>query len=691
MNNISKILIILGIICVINITNIIAQKNIEFDKANFPNQKDQLKQALRDISEGDKFYIINNNYYKNALPFYLNANKFNPNNALLNFKIGKCYLETPQKRNAIQYFEKSLKIDPNLSIIKKEIYYLLALAYHYNYEFDKAIDYYEKYKNTLSSKEIEEIEKTNKKIEECKYAKVLVKKPIRVFIDNLGQPINSKFPEYAPCINADESMMLFTACKDSTTGGGIDEIENVYFEDLYISYKVNGKWGKPFNPGKPMNTNTHDAAVALSPDGQKLIIYRGDVGNGDLYVCELKGDKWSKPEKMGKTINTDYHESFASFAPDGKTIYFSSNKPGGYGGHDLYYSKLNNKGKWEEPVNLGPIINTKYDEASIFVHPDGKTIYFSSNGHKTMGGHDIFKSVYENGKWSEPENIGYPINTPEDDRFLSISANGKHGYFASNREGGLGEHDIYLVTFLGPEKPVIMNSEDNLLASTEPITTTVIEKPVEIKTNDVTILKGRILDEKTKEPLYGQIEITDNEKNEIIATFESNSSTGKYLVSLPSGKNYGIAVKVPDYLFHSENIDIKKTSGYQELNKDIYMKRIIVGNKIILNNIFFDFDKATIRPESAVELERLANLLKEIPTLKIELSGHTDNVGSAEYNKKLSENRAKAVVEYLIVNFGIDKNRLTAKGYGFEQPIAPNDTEENRQLNRRTEFKILSK
>jgi outer membrane protein OmpA-like peptidoglycan-associated protein len=325
------------------------------------------------------------------------------------------------------------------------------------------------------------------------------------------------------------------------------------------------------------------------------------------------------------------------------------------------------------------------------MHPDGKTLYFSSKGHQTMGGYDIFKAVYEDGMWSEPENMGYPINTPDDDVFFVMSASGKHGYYSSIKKEGKGEKDIYKITFLGPEKQPVLNTEDNLLASlSHPVSETVIEEAVEIKTVALTILKGTVKDAITLEPLESMIDLVDNEENKVIANFKSNSKTGKYLVSLPAGKNYGIAVSAENYLFHSENFDIPLASGYAEIVKDVLLKKIAVGSKIVLKNIFFDFDQATLRDESMSELGRLYELLVEVPTLKIEISGHTDSKGSDPYNQKLSEKRAKSVVDYLIGK-GISKSRLTYRGAGEAEPVATNDTEEGMQMNRRTEFKVLEK
>jgi outer membrane protein OmpA-like peptidoglycan-associated protein/tetratricopeptide (TPR) repeat protein len=665
-------------------------QNVEFTKENFKDNKDGLKEAKNNIEEGDKLFEQGSVFYKQALDPYLKANTFNPNNALLNFKIGKSYLYSNFKLKAIPYLEKALQLNPN---VDPQVHYIMAKVYHLDMQWDKAISEYKAFQATLSKGDdfTELVEEVNKHITECINGKELVKNPLRVFIDNAGAEINSQFPDYGPVISADESVMLFTSRRPNTTGAGIDPAINEYYEDIYISTKKGDKWSPAQNMGKPINTEDHDANSGLSADGQKFLIYIGK-NNGDLYEAELKGDSWSKPERMNKNINTDFHESSACYTPDGKAVYFVSDKPdGGLGDRDIYVSTKDEKGKWAKAVNLGPTINTRYGEEGVFLHPDGKTLYFSSQGHKTMGGYDIFKSVLENGKWSDPVNLGYPVNTPDDDVFFVTSASGKHGYYASFNANGFGEKDIYMITFLGNEKPFVLNNEDNLLASqTAPVKEIVMAPVMQIKEAQLTILKGVITDDVTKKPLEATVEIIDNLKNEIIASFTSNSSTGKYLVSLPAGRNYGIAVKKENYLFHSENFDIPKTAAYQEVVKDVALKNIAVGSKIILKNIFFDFDKATLRPESTNELDRLTKLLNDVPTLKIEISGHTDSKGADAYNKTLSNNRAKAVVDHL-VSKGIAADRLTSVGFGEEQPIDSNDTEEGRQMNRRTEFKILSK
>jgi outer membrane protein OmpA-like peptidoglycan-associated protein/tetratricopeptide (TPR) repeat protein len=671
---------------------VFAQGNVEFTKDNFKDRKSELKEALEHIKVGDQYYEQGPSQYAWALPQYVEANNFNPNNAMLNYKIGLCYIYSAFKWRAQEYLQKAYKLNPAVSI---EIHYYLGRAYHLAENWEGAISEYNIYLQTLNpTKQPDAVKDVKKKIQECKDGAELVKNPVHVFIDNIGGAINSRFPDYGPVISADESVMFFTSRRDNSTGGKMVPGTPDYFEDIYVSTNVNGKWSTAMNAGDPINTEGHDATVALNADGTKLFIYLDNKGDGNIWECNQKGNTWSKPDKMSSNINTKYHESSASVTADGRTLYFvSAKEEDSFGGHDIYMSKLDDKGKWGKPVNLGGVINTEYNEESVFIHPDGKTLYFSSQGHKTMGGYDIFKSVFneKTKTWSTPENIGYPVNSPDDDIDFVLSASGKHGYYSSFKKDGQGEKDIYMITFISEKSP-IMSTEDNLLASlSAPVKETVVLQKVDVNAPQLTLLKGVITDQLNKKPLEATIELVDNSKNEVIATFKSNGITGRYLVSLPSGKNYGIAVKCEGYLFHSENFDIPVSNGYQEVIKDIELKNVKVGSKIILKNIFFDFDKATLRqPESTNELDNLIKLLTDVPTMKIEISGHTDSKGSDSYNLTLSQNRAQAVVDYL-VNHGIAKDRLKATGYGETKPIDSNDTDEGRQNNRRTEFEILSK
>ena len=696
-------------------------QNVEFEKANFPDKKDQLKDAKRNLEDGrdafnlgvkesnlileyytstHKIYPVSRNdyrnvgdiYFKQAQPLLKLAQDFNPNNAELNYMMGVATFNLNEHSpDAITYLEKANSLGGK---VPQDVLYYLAWACQLNLKWDNAIKYYQSYLNFLNTNvkgNALAIEDINKKIQECLVGKLEVANPQRIFVDNLGPNINSSFPEYSAFITADESMIAYTACRNSTTGGKQDEQNGGFMEDLYISYKKGREWALAQNFGPIVNSEEHDATAGLSADGTVLFVYKfKDKDGGDLYVSNLIGANWTKPEHLNKNINSKFHESSACLSYDAKRLYFVSDREGGSGDRDIYYSDKDAKGDWGTAINIGPMINTKYAEDGVFIHPDGKTLYFSSKGHKTMGGFDIFKSVYENGKWSEPQNLGYPINGADDDVYFVINGSGHHGYFASSKPGGYGDKDIYKITFLGPEKQPLLMNEDNLLATvTAPVTEFKAEK-IASSGPKMTILKGIISDEQTKQPLEAQIELIDNVKNELIATFKSNSTTGKYLVSLPSGTNYGIVVKRDGYLFHSENFDLPASANFQEIEKNVELKKIDIGKTIALRNIFFDFDKATIRSESANELNRLIKLLTDNPTLKIELGSHTDSKGSDDYNQKLSQSRSQSVVAYLIEK-GISSDRLVAKGYGETVPVATNDTEDGRQENRRTEFKILSK
>ncbi|GAB3287509.1 OmpA family protein [Hymenobacter tenuis] len=661
-------------------------QNVEFSKDQFGNNKDGLKAALKEMKAGDEFYEMDPPRYEQALPHYLEAQKFNANNAELNLKIGDSYLHSGFKPRALEYLQKAYQLNPD---VDQRIHYLLGRGLHLNAKWDAAIAEYKRATPATGTKNTAAFtQDIQRKIRECENGRKLEAKPSRVFIDNAGPGVNSPYPEYGPVITADESVILFTSRRAGSTGDNKDPETGGFFEDIYQSTR-SGKdeWSAARNLGETINTEGHDATVGLAPDGQRMLVYMEDNG-GDLHEANLRGAEWRKPQKLGSRINSKFHESSAAYTPDGRSLYFVSDKEGGLGSRDIYKIEIEGRGP---AINLGSVINTQYGEEGVFLHPDGKTMYFSSEGHNSMGGYDIFKSVFQNGKWSTPENLGWPINTPDDDVFFVISASGRHGYYSSFRDDGLGSKDIYQITFLGPEKPPLLNQEDQLLASrVQPVKETLLAPAVAITSAQVTILKGVVTEEASKQPLEATIDVIDNSLNQTIASFQSNAQSGRYLVSLPSGVNYGIVVRKEGYLFHSENFDVPAGAAYSEVVKDVALKKLDVGVKVVLNNIFFDFDKATLRKESTGELERLQKLLVETPALRLEISGHTDNVGNASYNKDLSQRRAKTVVDYL-VSKGIAQSRLTFAGYGDTQPVAPNTTKGGRQLNRRTEFKVIGK
>jgi outer membrane protein OmpA-like peptidoglycan-associated protein len=662
-------------------------QNKEFVKKNFKDNIKGYKKAVDSIKKGDTYYAQGAHYYRYAIPYYLSAEKFNPDNAMLNYKIGKCMIYSSMKFQAIIYLKRAFALNPQ---IIPNVHYYMGRAYHLAMSWDSAKQEYNAYLQTLVPAKSVEIAEVRKKIDECDNGKLLCQTPVRAFIDNVGQAINTRYTEYHPLVSADESRLVYTSRMPSASHNRIDPADGESIENVFISYNKNGVWSTSENLGAPINTKSHDATAGLSPDGQTLYIYKtGD--NGDLYQTHLASNVWSKPERLKDKINSDGKETSITVSSDGKVMYFVSDRIGGYGMGDIYKSILDANGHWSDPQNLGATINTQYDEAGVSLSPDGNTLYFSSTGHNTMGGYDVFKSTYENGQWSVPENMGYPINTPGDDVFFTVPNNPKHAYYSSDQKNGMGYMDIYMVTLLGPEKPMAICNSPNLLSGiTSNVTDVMMNGEVAVASSNKALLRGVVVDSETHKPLYATIKLTDNKKNKTIAVFTTDSTTGNYVVSLSSGINYGIAVTADRYLFYSTNIDLTDSSHYREIEKDVALQPLEVGSHIALRNIFFDFNKSTLRKESNPELQRVIDLMLKYPTMTIEIAGYTDNKGTQAYNLKLSAARAKSVVTYLTTH-GVAAKRMTSRGYGADSPVATNATDEGRQLNRRTEFKITGK
>ncbi|HXP51464.1 MAG TPA: OmpA family protein [Bacteroidia bacterium] len=623
---------------------------------------------------------MNNNQLAQALPLFLTIDSAQADNNSVKFQIGECYLNAPVgQAKAIPYLQKAStditsKYNPG-SLREKHAPYDalldLAKAYHVNYQFDTAITYYNKFKTLLDTGlDKEAIQEANRGIQQCNTGKQLMANPVKMDVTILTDSINSTYPDYSPVVTADESEIFFTSRRPSNPQAPKD-FTGQYFESVYMAYNKNGQWQQAFNIGEPINNlGQHSATISISPDGQTIFIYRDDDGDGNIYITHLNGTIWSTPEKLNENVDSKYWEPSASISADGQTLYFTSNRPDGFGGRDLYFSRLLPNGQWGKALNMGPKINTEFEEDAPFISPSGKTFYFSSTGHNTMGGFDIFYCEQDsNGQWGNPVNMGYPVNTPGDDVFFFPTADGKAAYYSSFKENGIGEKDIYRINF--PEK----------------------------KQEAVTVYRGTInstMDSTTPTiPQNVEIVVTDVATGEQVGVYHPNSATGKFLFILPSGKNYNITYQAEGYMFHSENLDVRDSTAYEIIDQAIDLHPLGVGEKIILRNVFFPSGKATISPESAPELQKVYDLMKMLPGITVEISGHTDAQGSDKMNTLLSQARADAIVDYL-VNMGIDKSRFVAKGYGPTQPVARNknaDGSWNRKgmaLNRRIEFKIIS-
>ncbi|TWJ04918.1 WD40 repeat protein [Mucilaginibacter frigoritolerans] len=492
-----------------------------------------------------------------------------------------------------------------------------------------------------------------KLVADCTFSIDAVAHPVPFKPLNMGPAINTADDEYLPVATADESTLIFTR-----------KINNN--EDFYKSIMVDGKWQTATYLSNRINTPEYnEGAQSISQDG-KFLFFTGcnrpdGMGRCDIYVAQKKGDDWGKPFDLSAPVNTPGWEAQPSISADGRALYFVSNRAGGYGGYDIWKSTLTDKG-WGEPENLGPNINTAYNEQSPFIHADDSTLYFCSNGWPGLGGMDVFVSrLSKDGKWQKPENLGYPINTNGDEAGLTLSANGKDAFYSSNNLNGLGGYDIY--TF---------------------------ELPANVKPRVVTYVKGKVSDAKTLQPLEAAIEIINLQKNTPVYQDYSDPQQGDFLATLTAGNDYGLNISKTGYLFYSEHFSLAGHEPTDPFNITVLLQPIEVGDKVILNNVFFDTNKFNLRDESISELQKLVDFLTLNPSLHIEVSGHTDNVGNDAANQVLSENRAKAVCQYL-VNHSIGAARLSYKGYGKTQPISPNTTDDGRQKNRRTEIKIVAK
>jgi outer membrane protein OmpA-like peptidoglycan-associated protein len=671
-------------------------QNVDFKSANFKDDKDGLKAAQDAIKTGDEYrekgmeaifatkdpglnFLL-------ALQEYNKAQKFNPSNAELNFKIATCFAHSNSKYQMVSYMLKSMELDPKADPFQN---YYMGLALQYQGKFDEALKQYQLFENEY--KKADNYAKfVKRRKEECKAAPGFIGTPERVWVDNVSD-INSEFDDYGPSVMTDGSQIIFSSNrKNSRTPNQA----GIYDSDVYFSDLVNGKWVAPKPVDGGINTGEEEASSMISYDGTKMLIYRSNTEKGmDVFESKLKGLKWSAPEDFSVNINTKDNQTFASYSYDDVIIYYVNDRVLGESesGTDIYFSgaidKKSRKYGSGQPLSN---VNSKFNEGPIYMHPNGRVMYFCSEGHNSMGGMDIFMSRKKQGQWSEPVNLGYPINSPYDDMFFGVTASGKYAYIASNRDGGKGGYDIYRVTFWGPEKKPLVDTEDYLIASMAfPVQNPQLASNAAVERVSLTVFKGKTIDAITKKPVEATIDIIDNSNGSVINTFTTNSATGKFLLSLNAGKNYGIAVKAQGYLFHSENFDIPNESEYNLVDKEIELKNIAVGSKIALRNIFFATGSATLKSESNTELDRLVKLMKDVPSLKVEISGHTDNVGSPSMNEKLSQDRATSVVTYLIGK-GIDKGRLTAKGYGETRPVGSNNSAEGRQENRRVEFEILA-
>ena len=614
---------------------------------NYHNLNTATKKALKYYADGKE--LLNTQKDAEAIKPFEQAVTEDPLFIDAWLMLGELYNENQEFEKGKNAFETSFTLKPDA---RSSAYYFVAESYWNLDDYEHTIAALNKYLSFPNLPD-EWVESSKHILMNAKFAKEAVKHPVPFNPIHLSDSINTKYQEAFPTVTADENTLVFMRR---------DPAGKDWNEDFYISHFNKDHWTNARNMGDQLNSIYQDGAMSITNLGNEMYFAsdrKGGFGTQDIYYSQKKNGQWTYPENLGATINSVSWESQPSISADGKTLYFVSSRSGGYGASDIYMSEKNSSGLWTKPVNLGPTINTKYEDQSPFIHSDGQTLYFSSKGRPGMGGADIFYSRKDSiGNWCEPINLGYPINTKNDEMSFTVTLDGKKVFYSSEKVKG----DLDLYAFDMPENA---------------------------KPKPVTYLKGIISNATTNELLEASVQLIDLENGNIINSFSSIASTGEYLISIPSGKNYALNVSKKGFLFHSENFSLADHNPTEPYQLDIKLQPLKTGESVVLKNIFFETNSFELKKESTVELDKLAQLLKDNPSMKIEIGGHTDNIGSDESNQKLSENRAKAVNDYL-VKAGIVATRLTYKGYGKTKPIATNDTEEGRAQNRRTEFTVTS-
>jgi OOP family OmpA-OmpF porin len=571
------------------------------------------------------------------------------------YRLGLVYMTIKNYSKAIENFEKGLSLTTDIRK-QKVFWYDLGETYLLTGQYDKAtatLGDFVKVENQNKAK----LDKANLMLKNAMFAKSNQAENAKFKQRKLSDTVNCFAMQYFPVLTADQQELFFTR---RLVGIGDDD------EDLVVARKdAKGRWFSPVTISKNINSKFNEGTCTISADGRKLIFTsctgRKGYGSCDLFESEKVGNDWGEPVNLGPNVNSYEWESQPSLSADGRTLYFVSDRRGGFGRRDIWYSTLDASGQWTKAQNVGAPVNTQYEEYSPFIHVNGKTLYFASNGLVGFGGFDIFYAEKLDNGWALPENVGSPINDHEDQFSLFITADGKKGYYSHEEmtASGIPMGRLYEVQI--PE-----------------------DKQVKYKSNYV---KGIVTDKKTGKTLKAKIELFDINNNSIVSLVNSDSITGAYLMVLTQGSEYALYVNKKGYLFQSLSFNYSDVTNFEPLTINIELEPALKGSVSVLKNIFFEVDKFDLKEKSITELEKIVRFLQENPEIRVEISGHTDNTGNPQYNQQLSEKRAKSVYSYLVQK-GIGSQRLTSKGLGSTKPIASNDSEDDRQRNRRIEFAI---
>ena len=663
-----------------------AQTNVIIRRKDFKTNKPGFEEAWKHVNDGDIYYAEKGIWYNDAYTEYLEALVYNNSNAELNYKTGVSALFSDKKEEAADFFLKAVELRKDVA---EDVLLLTGRSLQYAGRYREAIEKLTGYLSLAGRKsQKNNIQLARKYIEECSSAVLLTKDTLRVAIENLGPNINSNSDDYSEVLTNDAKTIYF-ASRRQLPKSGKRHPDTKFDENILVSHISSGSWIPAVSAGKNLTTKYCESPLYINAANDILYIYTGYSGKGDIKMSLSKKGIWKSPESIPYKINTRGSETSFTVSPSGNEIYYiTDNSRDNIGGKDIFFIKKLNAKKWSKPQNAGRMINTIYNEESVRFSKTGDTLWFSSQGHNSLGGFDIFYSIKnKDGAWDTARNAGYPINTAWDELFYYPSpVDDSSFYFVSNRSGGLGGSDIYHGQIL-PPKPVVI-APPPPKRDTVIIRVPVFTPPPPVKIEPNVYLTGKIIDSESGEPVLAKIDLKDFISNEVVGITASSDIDGSYRLKLPAKKSYMVDLHATGFLSDTRRIDVPDNWSKDVYNFNIEMIKVKVGKKVVLNNILFETGKSILTSGSYTELDHLLSIMKENAQMKIEISGHTDNTGSAPINTKLSEARAKVVVDYLVQK-GIDRSRMNFKGYGSLQPVAENTTVAGRAKNRRVEFKIL--
>lgn len=680
-----------------------AQTDVSVLRKQFKNDQPGFREAWKHVSNGNSFADEKGVWFNDAYNEYLLALVYNSSNAELNYKTGVAALYSDHKEEAAGFFLKAIELNKDVA---EDVLLLAGRSLQFAGRYSEAIE-------KLTEYQISDIRKTKKNVAltkeyllQCNAALAVTKDTLRILIENAGSNINSVSDDYSEILPADGKSMFFASRRELPSGKRRSDTK--FDENIFYTRLAGGSWEPSKIAGKELASKYCETPLYIDPTGNILYIYDGSSNNGDIKESVYKKGNWRSPAETPFHINTKGSETSFTINRAGDEIFFvSDHGKDNQGGKDIYSIKKLTARKWSKPQNIGTGVNTAYDEESVRISKSGDTLWFSSKGHNSIGGFDIFSATKDqSGNWGNVKNYGYPVNTPWDEIFYYPSIGDSSFYFVSNRSGGYGGLDIYTGKIL-PAKKIIVSLpkpktdsvvkrdtiviRDTIVVVKQPVAIVQQPPPViapVIQPESIVFLTGKVRDSETMQPVMAKIDLIDIITNEVIITTASSETDGTYKIKLPAKKSYKVDLHATGFLSDLRRIDVPENWPKEIYNLNIDLIKVKVGKKVVLKNILFETGKSILTNDSYTELGRLTNIMNENAQMKIEISGHTDKTGSEPINFKLSEDRAKAVLEFLVKQ-GIDRSRMESKGFGSLQPISDNATPAGRAKNRRVEFKIL--